>query len=217
MRLAFETLDWVSRLLSSVGVGFIQPVEGLHRTKKTSETLLFLLTCLPDGHWSTPAFGACCSVGQSCPTLCNPMDNIQHQALLSLTISRSLPKFTFIASVTPSSHLILWCPLLLFHSIFPSIRDFSSHLCTSDDQNTGASASVLPVNIQGWPPLSLTGWISLLSGVFSRTTVRRHQFFGFLPSLWSSSHNRTWPLGNHSLDYTDLCRQSNVSAFQHTV
>ena len=49
-----------------------------------------------------------------------------HQASLSLTISRSLPKFMSIASVMPSSHLILWCPLLHLLPIFPSIRDFSN-------------------------------------------------------------------------------------------
>ena len=88
----------------------------------------------------------------------------------------------------PSSHLILWCPLLLRLSTFPSIRDFSNkHLFTSDDQNTGASASasICPVNIQGRSPLTLTGLISLLSkelsSVFSSTTVWRHQFFGVLP------------------------------------
>ena len=48
------------------------------------------------------------------------------QASLSLTISWSLPKFMSIASVMPSSHLILWCPLLLLPSNFPSIRDFSN-------------------------------------------------------------------------------------------
>ena len=47
------------------------------------------------------------------------------QASLSLTISQSLLKFMSIASVMPSNHLILWCPLLL-PSIFPSIRDFSN-------------------------------------------------------------------------------------------
>ena len=46
------------------------------------------------------------------------------QASLSLTISRSLPKFMSITSVMPSSQLIFWCPLLLLPSIFPSIRDF---------------------------------------------------------------------------------------------
>ena len=124
------------------------------------------------------------------------------QASLSLTISQSLPKFMFIAWVMPSSHLILWHPLILLLLIFPSIRDFSmSHLLASDDQNTGASASasVLPVNIQDWFPfLGLTGLISLLSkglwGIFSNTSVQRHQFFGVLPSFRSSSHNSMWSL-----------------------
>ena len=56
-------------------------------------------------------------------------------------------------------------------------------------QSTGisASASVLPKNTQGWPPLEWTGWISLLSKglsrVFSNTTVQKHQFFGAQLSL----------------------------------
>ena len=49
-----------------------------------------------------------------------------HQTFLPLTISQNLPKFMFIASVTLSSHLILWCLLLLLPSIFTSIRDFSN-------------------------------------------------------------------------------------------
>ena len=140
------------------------------------------------------------------------------QASLFLTISQSLPKFMSIASEMPSSHLILWHPLLL-PSIFPGIRDFSnesaigirwpkywsfsfsispmSWLLVSDGQNTGAS--VLPTSIQGWFPLRLSGLVSLLSKglswVFSNTTVQRHQFFGLLPSLRSSSHNSMWPQG----------------------
>ena len=51
-----------------------------------------------------------------------------HQASLSFTISWSLHRFMSIASLMPSSHLILWCPLLLLPSIFPSIRDFSNEL-----------------------------------------------------------------------------------------
>ena len=51
---------------------------------------------------------------------------IARQAALSLTISQSLLKFMSIASVMPSSHLMLWCPLLLLSSIFHSIRDFSN-------------------------------------------------------------------------------------------
>ena len=81
----------------------------------------------------------------------------------------------------------------------PSALDLSQHqglFSESSDahrglelqvQTAGASASVLPVNIQGWSPLRLTGLISLLSKglsrVFSSTTVRKHQFFGTLPSL----------------------------------
>ena len=63
---------------------------------------------------------------------------------------------------------------------------------------TSASASVFPMNIQGWFPLGLTGFVSLmfkgLSRVFSSTTVRKHQFFGTQPSLWSYSHIRVWLL-----------------------
>ena len=47
-----------------------------------------------------------------------------HQASLSITSSRSLPKLKSIESVMPSYHLILCCPLLL-PSIFPSTRVFS--------------------------------------------------------------------------------------------
>ena len=144
-------------------------------------------------------------VAQSCLTLCDPRDFVTpaHQVSLSLNISQSLPKFMSIASVMPSSHLILWCLLFLLPSIFPSTRDFSDESGCSHqrDQNTGASAlaSVLPMSIQGWFPLRLTGLISFLSKclskLFSSTTVQRHQFFGVLPSLQSSSNNHMWPLG----------------------
>ena len=113
-----------------------------------------------------------------------------------------------------SSSDTLFCPWY-----FPPSRTFPMSLFASDDQNTGASTLVLPVNIQGWFLLRLTGLISLLSKglsrLFSSTSVWRHQFFGILPSLWSSSHNHVWPLGR--LDDMDLCQQNNVFAFQHTV
>ena len=87
----------------------------------------------------------------------------------------------------------------------------------SGGQSIGASASVLPMNIQDWFPLGCTGWISLqskgLSRVFSNTTVQKHQFFSTQLSSQSNSHIHTWLLENHSLDQTDLCWQSNVSAF----
>ena len=49
-----------------------------------------------------------------------------HQASLSITNSQSPPKPMFIESVMPSNHIILYCPLLLLPSIFPSIRVFSN-------------------------------------------------------------------------------------------
>ena len=53
-----------------------------------------------------------------------------------------------------------------------------------------ASASILPMNIQVWFPVGLTGLNSLqskgLSRVFSNTTVQKHQFFDIQLSLWAS-------------------------------
>ena len=71
-----------------------------------------------------------------------------HQASLSLIISRSLPKFMSIALVMPSSHLILWCPLLLLPSIFPSIREFSNELavCIRWPKYWSFSFSISPSN-----------------------------------------------------------------------
>ena len=84
---------------------------------------------------------------------------------------------------------------------FPASGSFpTSQFFASGGQSIGASASasVLPMNIQGWFPLGLTGLISLLSKglsrVFSSTTVQKHQFFSTQPSLWTSSHIRTWLL-----------------------
>ena len=75
-----------------------------------------------------------------------------------------------------------------------------SQLFTWGGQSTGvsASASFLPKNTQDWSPLEWTGWISLhykgLSGVFSNTTVQKHQFFGAQLSSQFNSHIHTWPL-----------------------
>ena len=92
---------------------------------------------------------------------------------------------------------------------FPASGSFpTSQVFTSDDQNIGVSpsASVLPMNIQDWFPLGLSGLSSLLSKglsrVFSSTTIQKHQFFSTQPFLWSNSYIHTW-----------LCQQSDVSAF----
>ena len=102
---------------------------------------------------------------------------------------------------------------------FPATGPFPmSQLFPSGSQSIGAwaSASVLPMSIQGWFPLRLIGLISLLSKglsrVFSSITVRKHRFFGTQPTLWSNYLYITTGK-NHSFDYTDLCQQDNVSAF----
>ena len=94
-----------------------------------------------------------------------------------------------------------------------------SQIFTSGSQSTGpsASTSVLPMNIQGWFPLGLTGLISLLSKgfstVFSNTTAWKHHFFhhsAFSIVQFSHSYVNYWQ--NRSLGYTDHCCQSDVSA-----
>ena len=119
------------------------------------------------------------------------------------TISWNLLKFFPIESVSLSNHLILSHPLSLFLSIFSSIISifplFQWQIFASGSQSIGASASasVLPVHIQGYFPLGLTGWISLqFMGLLSllQTTIWKYKFFSAKPSLWSNSHIHTWLL-----------------------
>ena len=130
-----------------------------------------------------------------------------HQAFLSLTNCQSLLKLMSIESGMPSNYLNLSHPLLLLPSIFPASGSFPmSQSFALDGQSIGvrASASVLPINIQDWFPLGVTGWISLLSKglsrVFSNTTVQKHQFFGTQFSLQSNSHIHTDYWKNHGFD-----------------
>ena len=109
-----------------------------------------------------------------------------------------------------SCPLSQWChPTILSSAIpfsfclqsFPASGSFPRSQClTSGGQSTGVSAltSALPINIQGWFPLGLTGLISLqfmgLSRVFSNTTVQKHQSLGAQTSVWSNSNIHTWLL-----------------------
>ena len=124
----------------------------------------------------------------------------------------------------PPKHLILYCPFLLLPSVFPSIRVFSSELSLHIRQQSieaSASASVLPMNVQGWVPLDLTGLISLqskgLSRVFFNTTVQKINSLAlsllYAPTL-TLIHDY-WK--KHSFDSMDLCWQSNASAFSYAV
>ena len=88
-------------------------------------------------------------------------------------------------------HPTTWSSVTLFSSCpqsFSASGSFpTSQFFASSGQSFGALASVLPMNIQDWFPLGLTGLISLLSKgfsrVFSSTTIWKHQFFSAQPSL----------------------------------
>ena len=103
---------------------------------------------------------------------------------------------------------------------FPASGCFPiSQLFTSGGQSIGASASasVLPMNIQGWFPLGLTGLISLSSrdSHESPPAPQRKSISSLVLSLLYGptliSVRDYWK--NHSFDYMDFCWQSNVSTF----
>ena len=128
------------------------------------------------------------------PLLATPWTTIP----LSSTISWSLLKFMSVELVMLSDHLIFCHPFSFCLQSFPTSGSFPvNQIFTSGGQSVGAlaSASVLPMNIQGWFPLGLTGLISSkLSRVFTSIKIWKHQFFGAQPSLWLNSHNCTWLL-----------------------
>ena len=124
------------------------------------------------------------SVAQSCLTLCDTMDC----STPGFPVHHQLPELT-----QTHIHRVRWChstissfviPFSSCLQSFPESGSFQmSQFFTSGGQSIGvsASASVLPMNIQDWSLLGLTGCISLqskgLSRVFSNTTVQKHQFF----------------------------------------
>ena len=122
-----------------------------------------------------------------------------------------------------SCPLSWWCHPTISSSVvpfssclqsFPASGSFPlSQFFATGGQSIGASASasVLPMNIQDWFPLGLTGLISLqskrLSRVFFSTTIQKHQFFSTEPSLWSTLASIYDYWKNHSFDYMDLCHK----------
>ena len=139
-------------------------------------------------------------VVQSCQTLCDPTDC----SAPGFPVLHYLPEFAqthvhWLSDAIQQSHPVI--PSSSCLQSFSASRSFPiSRLFTSGSQSIGApaSASVLPMNIQGWLPLGWTGLISLQSKgflrVFSNTAVRKHQFFSAQPSLWPNSHIHTWLL-----------------------
>ena len=146
---------------------------------------------------------------------------LQHTRLPCPSPSRSLPKFMSIESVMPSNHLILCHPFLLLPSISPSIRFFSNESVVrirwpkywnfSFSVSPSNEYSVLISFRMDWLDLlAVQGTLkSLLQNRSSKASVLQCSAFCYSPAL-ISIHDY-WK--NHSFDYMDLCRQSNVSAF----
>ena len=160
-------------------------------------------------------FCCCCSVSQSCPTLCDPVDC----SMPGLPDPHCLLKFVqvhvhcFVHAIQPSHPLTPSSPSVLNLSQHQGLSQwvvFSYQM--TKILEASASASVLPMSIQGWFPFRLTGLISLLSKglsrLFSSTSVWKHQFFSALYGPTLTSVHDYWK--NHSFDYTDLCRASDV-------
>ena len=135
----------------------------------------------------------CSSAGKLCPTLGDPMDGSTpgYSVFHCLTEFAQTHVHWFGDAIQPSHSWFSSSPSLSLsqYQSFPM-----SQLFSSGGQSIGAlvSASVLPMNIQGWFPLGLTGFISLqphgFLRVFPKTTVWKHQFFSasafFMVQLW---------------------------------
>ena len=142
-----------------------------------------------------------CSVTKFCLTSCNAINcstaRLPYPSLSPRVCSNSCPSNRWCHPVISSS-VVPFSSCLQF---FPASGSFlMTQLFASGGQSIGvsASASVLPMNIQDWFPLGLTGMISLkskgLSRVFSNTTAQKHQFFSAQLSLYPNSHIHTWLL-----------------------
>ena len=202
--------------------------------KNTGVGCHFLLQCMKVKNES--------EVIQSCPTLHDPMDYslpgssvhgifqarvLQWGAIaFSARLPYPLPTPGACSNSRPS---ILWfypnilssvIPISFCLQSFPASGSFPmSHFFTSGGQSivASASASVFPMNIQDWFPLGWTDLISLqskgLSRVFPTPQLKSisSSVLNFLYGPTLTSINEYWK--NHSFDQTDLCWQSNVSAF----
>ena len=125
------------------------------------------------------------SVAQSCPTLCDPIDC----SIPGLPVHHQLPELakTHVHwvgdAIQPSHPLSSPSPLAFSLSQHQDLFQWVSSLHLVASVGVSASASVLPVNIQGWLPLGLTGLISLqskgLSRIITSTTIWKHQFLTF--------------------------------------
>ena len=123
-----------------------------------------------------------------------------------------------------SCSLSQWCyltfsschPLSFCLQSFPASGSFPVNWhFASGGQSIGvsASASVLPMSIQGWFPFGLTGLISLLSKGLSSPAPQFENIYSLVLSLHYGPTLTPVHWKNHSSDYMDLCQQSDVSVF----
>ena len=136
------------------------------------------------------------SVAQSCPTLWDQHARPSCPSPTPGVYSNSCPSSQWCHPAISSSVI----PFSSWPQSLPASRVFSNESALHmrwPSIGVSASASVHPINTQGWSPLGWTGWISLqskgLSRVFSNTTVQKHQFFDAQLSSQSNSHIHTWP------------------------
>ena len=142
------------------------------------------------------------------------------QASLSITISWSLPKLMSIELVMPSNHLILGRPLLLLPSIFPNLRVFSNESALSIrwPKYWSLCFNISPSNEHPGLISFRMDWLDFLEVQRTLKSLLQHHTSkasillcsAFFTPILTSIHDH-WK--NHSLDWTKLCWQSNVSAF----
>ena len=108
---------------------------------------------------------------------------VAHQASLSFTISQSLLKFMFIELVMLSNHLILYCPLLLLPSVFPSIRVFSSESALCIRLPKYWSFSISSSNEYSGLISFRIDWFDLLAVQGTLKSLPQHQQFKSINSL----------------------------------
>ena len=182
-------------------------------------------------YWSgqsfpSPGIHCCCRLGtQSCLTPCNPMDC----SMPCLPFPHHLPKFSQVHVHCIGDTIQPFYPLTYSSSsalnlCHPSSGTFPvSRLFTSDDQNTGFNFSIslcneylelLSLKIDWFDLLAVRGTLSLLQHQSLKASILWHSAF-FKVQL-SQSYVTTGKTIAF-FDYMDLCWQSNVSAFQHTI
>ena len=159
------------------------------------------------------------SVAQLCPTLCDPM-NAARQASLSVTNSWNLLKFMSIKSVMPSSHLILCHPLLLLPPIPPSIRVFSneSALPMKWPKYWNFSFSISPSNEHPGLISFRMDWLDLLAVQGTRKSLlQHHSSKASILRCFNPSVQLSYMTTGKTIALTNLCWQSNVSAFEYAI